>query len=59
MVTIPSYLNGMSNLQDATDNSMDLGVRDDLDLDPGAFHELVGKLLNFSEPVSSSIKCGL
>lgn len=56
MMTIPLYLNDISNIQNATDNSMGFGIRDSLDLNPGTFHETVGKLLNFSEPVSSSIK---
>lgn len=59
MVTMPSYLNGNANIQNAIDKSMVFGIRDDLDLNPGTFHETVGKLLNFSEPVSTSIKCGL
>lgn len=56
MVTILSYLNDISNIQNATDNRMGFGIRDDLDLNPGTFHETVGKVLNFSELVSSSIK---
>lgn len=37
---------------------MGFGIRDDLDLNPGTFHETVGKSLHFSESAFSSIKCG-
>lgn len=59
MVTMPSYLNGIANIKNAIDKSTGFGIRDDLDLNPSTFHEIVGKLFNFSEPVSTSIKCGL
>lgn len=58
MVTAPSSLNDISNIHNATDDSLGLGIRDDLDLNPGTFRETVGKSLTFSESVSSSIKCG-
>lgn len=45
MVTIPSYLNDISNIQNATDNSMGFGIRDNLDLNLGTFHETVGKII--------------
>lgn len=59
MVTMPSYLNGISNIQNAIVKSMGFRIGDDIDLNPGTFHKIVGKLLNSFEPVSSSIKCGL
>ena len=43
-------MNGILNIQRATDNSMDFGIRGDLDLKPGTFYETEGKLLNFFEP---------
>lgn len=36
-MTIPSYLNGISNIQNATDNGMGFGIRDNLDLNPDNF----------------------
>lgn len=42
-------MNGVLNVQSAMDNSMDSGIRDDLDLKPGTFYETVGKLLTFFE----------
>lgn len=47
---MPSYMNGILNIQSSMGNSMDFGIRDDLDLNPGTFYETVGKLLNFFEP---------
>lgn len=38
------------NIESAIDNSMGFETTDNLDLNPGTFHETVEKLLNFSEP---------
>lgn len=48
MVTIPSSLNGILNIQNAIDNSTSFGIREHLDLNPGTFHETVVKLISLN-----------